>query len=685
MPLQPPNLDDRDYERLKREALLRIPRYAPEWTDFNESDPGIALVDLFAWLTEMMLYRLNQVPERAYLKFLELLKLQPDPPQPARATLIFKPRDGADVQPVPKGAPIAAQPPASSTAQPGNGQPLIFETTAGLDLVRLPLAKLQVFDGGGFTDVTAANDATPADYWPFGWLPQVGNALYLGFGPATPATRQPFFPPVMRLHAFLPLRDQAGQPVTCPDGRVMPAAPATLTWEYRKRGPQRHWQRLNTFQDGSIAFTREGYLQVEGPPEADIEPTVEGVVSEPLYWVRVRISGGTYPAGVAPRLACLAPNAVEAENLTTVRSEPLGASDASPNQVFALRQRPVVAATLVVTVQEDGAEAADTWTQRPDFLASMPDDPHYIVDAPAGRVQFGDGRHGRIPTARALITAEAYRYGGGQAGNVGPGAINAPQTNLVGIDSVTNQRPAVGGRDEQDFEEFRQQAPAKLRAVTRAVSAEDFVALAGQVGGVARATALPLFHPDHPGVEVPGAMTVVVVPDTLDRPPAPSQAQLDAVCNYLNERRLLTTELYVKGPEFFAVRVEARVAANPYAAFGTVEQDVSAAVNAFLDPLAGASRLKPKPPTGPSDGKGGGQAAVGQAAAQHGSDFGQDLFPTHLYSVILGVPDVRDVRYLAVTVNGQPWDLQMRVTIPRDGMVYGVDDHDISVEPYADQ
>ena len=73
MPLQPPNLDDRTYDQLKRQAQLRIPRYTPQWTDFNESDPGMALVDLFAWLTETMLYRLNQVPNRNYIKFLQIL------------------------------------------------------------------------------------------------------------------------------------------------------------------------------------------------------------------------------------------------------------------------------------------------------------------------------------------------------------------------------------------------------------------------------------------------------------------------------------------------------------------------------------------------------------------------------------------------------------------------------------
>ena len=55
----------------RRETL--IPRFCPEWTDHNVSDPGIALIELFAWMTESMLYRLNQVPEKTHITFLDMV------------------------------------------------------------------------------------------------------------------------------------------------------------------------------------------------------------------------------------------------------------------------------------------------------------------------------------------------------------------------------------------------------------------------------------------------------------------------------------------------------------------------------------------------------------------------------------------------------------------------------------
>src|SRR5215470_13510915 len=82
-------LDDRRFEDLVAEAKRRIPGYTPEWTDLNDSDPGMTLVQLFAWLAEMMLWRLNRVPDKNFIKFLGLVGIDLKPAVPARAELTF--------------------------------------------------------------------------------------------------------------------------------------------------------------------------------------------------------------------------------------------------------------------------------------------------------------------------------------------------------------------------------------------------------------------------------------------------------------------------------------------------------------------------------------------------------------------------------------------------------------------
>ena len=87
MPLQLPSIDDRRYQQLVEESLARIPTHTPEWTNFNASDPGVTLIQLFAFLTESLLYRANQIPERNRLKFLQLLGVPLQPASSARGII----------------------------------------------------------------------------------------------------------------------------------------------------------------------------------------------------------------------------------------------------------------------------------------------------------------------------------------------------------------------------------------------------------------------------------------------------------------------------------------------------------------------------------------------------------------------------------------------------------------------
>src|SRR3954452_15633616 len=90
MALQQIVLDDRNFHELVNEARLRIHRTCPEWTEHNVSDPGITLIELFAWMTEMLVYRINRVPDKLHVALLELLGIGLAPPSAATADLRFR-------------------------------------------------------------------------------------------------------------------------------------------------------------------------------------------------------------------------------------------------------------------------------------------------------------------------------------------------------------------------------------------------------------------------------------------------------------------------------------------------------------------------------------------------------------------------------------------------------------------
>ncbi len=87
MPLPSPQLDDLRYDSVVQSLMRRIPVYTPEWTDWNDSDPGITLIQLFAYLAEQVGYRLNQVPEKTYVELLKLLGVQLRSPTAATSRL----------------------------------------------------------------------------------------------------------------------------------------------------------------------------------------------------------------------------------------------------------------------------------------------------------------------------------------------------------------------------------------------------------------------------------------------------------------------------------------------------------------------------------------------------------------------------------------------------------------------
>src|SRR5215210_5781122 len=89
MPLPLPRLDNRTFDQLVEEGRLTLPRLAPGWTDHNYHDPGITLMDLFAWLVETDLYRLDRTSPAAYRAFLRFVGIEPRPAQVAETVVAF--------------------------------------------------------------------------------------------------------------------------------------------------------------------------------------------------------------------------------------------------------------------------------------------------------------------------------------------------------------------------------------------------------------------------------------------------------------------------------------------------------------------------------------------------------------------------------------------------------------------
>ena len=593
MPLQAPVLDDRTFDQILAQAKLLIPRYAPAWTNQSETDPGITLMELFAWMTELLLYRVNQVPELNYIKFLELLGIELQPANPAHAELTFT-LTSSSVQTV-------IVPAGTQAASSGGDQPVIFETDEALIALGAKLKALQSFDGFAFDVVTTANGAAGQWYYPFGPNAREGSALLLGFdSPVAFPSDQ------INLAVYVYTQGLAPMGHNCDlDLSILPVA-STLVWEY---WDGRFWSAISLNKDDSRAFTRSGHIYFEGPGTLITKDTMGNVTDAPLYWIRVRLQTNGYDQ--TPRLSAIQTNTVSSTQARTIRDEIVGGSDGRPDQTFQIANTPVIelatpytltgadgVAVEVTSVQLEVDEGAGflAWQQVDDFFASKATDPHFTLDRTTGEIAFGDGQSGRIPVANpsnpnANIVARYYRFGGGKQGNIGAGSISALQTFVNGVDSVTNLQPTMGGTDEETLASAKLRAPQQLKSKDRAVTAEDFEYIAEQTPGVRirRAKALPLVHPKFPGTPIPGVVTVIVVPDSDAPNPLPGDSTLATVCAELNLHRLLTSEVYVVAPTYHLVLIEASIVVQPNADLSEVKNNVETALTTFFDPLKGGA------------------------------------------------------------------------------------------------
>lgn len=646
---QAPLVDNRQFDDILEEIKTRIARYTPEWVwnDYNDSDPGMTLAQLMAWLSEMMIYRMNQVPDLNYIKFLEMLGIELQAAQPARVDVTF-PVKNTMVDPY-INVPLRAQ--VSAPADDG-GPPVIFETDKALVALTAQLQSVQAFDGFAYTSV---DNSTMQAYAPFGDLAPVDAAFVLGFGYAPAYPTPDAFPVVaFDLMVYAQEGSSSGAMVTCGLPPSASFAPARLQWEAWNGSL---WNRIDALKDSTVALTRSGLLTLRVPANTGIKRDFMGAyendgANPPLFWIRGRLTKAQYEN--PPQLIHVRTNTVSALQAQTVQGEVLGGTDGSRKQTWKFANSPVIAGSAQVQIDE--GPGAASWTVAPDLLDSGPQDDNLALDPTSGTLTAGDGVHGAVPVANpnnpdANVIATEYRYGGGTRGNIAAGKVNALLTPVDGIDTgnVSNAFAAAGGTDEETLDNAKERARRMVRSQCRAVTLADFEYLAKQAGDIARAKALALYNPQFPTIQVPGAVSVIIVPNAKRDPnapfaPAPSDGLMRTVCAYLDQRRLLTTEVYVIAPSYQQIVVAAEITVNDDADTAAVQDAVAQALATYFDPIEGGDD-------------------------KMGWPFGGTIFYSKVYQRIFAVPGVYSIENLTMALDSVSYPECTDVPINANGLL----------------
>lgn len=666
MPLPAPNLDDRRFQDLVDDAKRLVQQRCPEWSDHNVSDPGVTLIETFAFMVDQLFYRLNRVPDLHYIKFLELIGVRQFPPVAARGPVTFwlsAPTPSAVN--VPRGTEVA-------TVRTEVEDAVVFRVEEALAIVpcELLLLRSQTAERAEASRAAAMTDhheavmrarrsveqrlGSPVALPCFADVPAPGDALYVGLSDPVPRCAV-----ALRFECHI-------------EGIGVDPTRPPLRWE---AFDGREWLPCEVERDSTGGLNRDGDVVLH-VPAGHVASVVDGERAGWLRAVVTAVAEGQPPYSASPQInsarAFTIGGTTTVINAELIEREVLGVSAGVPGQRFAFQYGPVLPSEGGPVLETAAGEGWESWTEVENFAESGPEDLHVVADRRSGEVLFGpqvrqpDGsltQYGAVPPKGATIRVPSYAIGGGSRGDVGKGAISVLRATIPFISRVENRAAASGGVDGETLDETKVRGPIVLRTRNRAVTAEDYEHLAREAAPeVARVRCLPAGAdgPDRNGVRV------LIVPaaesDEVGRlrfeQLIPPVGVLERISEYLDARRTLGARVSVEPPHYQGVTAVVRIRARARWDPAEVDREGRRALYTYFHPIVG--------------GPGG-----------TGWPFGRPVRVGELYAVLQGVPGIdylEDTRlFLADPLTGDRGESVTQILLEPNALVFSYE-HVLRVE-----
>jgi len=603
-----PSLDTRAWAQLVDEFRRELPRLDESWNEYNFSDPGIAAMELFAYVTETALFHSGRTTNAMQRSFLRLLSEEQRAPGVASTILaVTRAAAGAPIQ-VPQGAQV--------TSADGT----LFETTEPATATAAEIAGLWAVAENG----TAPERISVAPFLAFGAQPLSDASLLIGLTARLGTKGTPIrlyihgedYPEDATTRSAL-IAEWTAEKARCADDRCAPPRrpepphwtvhySARVVWEYRAAGDR--WLPLDDVVDETRALSLSGPVRFAAPPAAGPDAHAHSA-DDPdpaLFFLRVRLVEGGYDR--APRLQDVQVNAVAVRHAAMRSEVDLGLANGWAGERFYLPETPVVADSVRLRLHRDGLDRFD-WRATPSLDLSGPADSHLALNPVEGWLDSGDGRQG-APVPEGTRVFARFALGGGPSGNLAKGALTTfaetDHNASLGLDvvalnaevAVTQRHEATGGTAGETIADAQARAIRRMETPDKAVTVPDFERLALETPGVplARAWAVPGLHPLLPTVHAAGCVSVVLLPNQTGPAPSPSDALCLEVARYLEPRRLITTELHVIPPCYRHLFVEATLHVAPPALAEDAIAAASCALDALFHPITGGPDGQGWPP-----------------------------------------------------------------------------------------
>jgi hypothetical protein len=616
--LSVPKLDDSSYEKLVWSARGRIPSYTGEWTDLNDHDPGMTVLQTFAWLADTLNYYIDATSEEHRLSYLRLLGLIPE--RKAAQSIIALFGESNEIS-VAKGAKLAAgdtvfEIAESYTAAANRMTALFRETT-----------------GGVFTDLTSFA-GTDGQYAPlFTHEADRDTVVYIGFECALEGEVR-FYADVQTHPARNRFTDDF--------------ALAELGWEYFDG---EDWRRAATVHDGTGGFLKSGFISLVIDGEVK---TVSGHPALPqAYYLRVKLLGGAYDA--TAKIGKIYVNCIRAVQTDTlaqsielefdgkleipidyhIREEDiicvgvedgdgyslwfehtfdkksslcevlegehprqrvvrfnkrkfgkvpakgqkilititdagcyselhLGTASGFAGQRLELDFEDVFELRLALSGEKDGRAHLEIWNHIENLAEAACDARVFALNHEKGEVLFGDGIAGAQPDAGRVVTAVTAKTSLLGEGNVRAEQINRFMDSGLSDLSACNPESAKGGINPKTSAELEAQIEEKIYKTTRAVTTQDYIDIVKATPGlmIDRVNVISAgeYARFYAQAYSPGAVLLAVKPLSEHRPrPVLSEAYRSRIHENIERYRLLTTDVRIIPVKYVRVDVEGHI------------------------------------------------------------------------------------------------------------------------------
>lgn len=604
-------LDDERFSDIVETSRKQIPGLYPEWTDYNYHDPGITMIELFAWMKEMQQFYLDQIGQVHIRKYFSLMGIRPQNRMPAKAEVEL----GLLTDPL-----FLA---AGSRFYAGD---ICFEAIEPRWIGTAEIRKLISISKGPYgrrerreTPVTE----NKMRFLVFGGVPEAGAEFRIGLdGPLPVKERQS-----ISLHLYYETgtrRNPVGE-----HGMIEPLAKLSLAY----LGGQ-GYQEVSGWKDMTHQLLEDGaFTFIIGE---EMKPGEDG-----MYWLRLTLEQSNYDlppvlehigirqirvrqtetlseyydttVGIeksicmVSRLARIGeymlfvnrghgfyqyegkqervvletcarftfPDLVIEENEIVCRllcfeakyynKLQIGVGTGMPNQEYDIAVLGLCAEGLAVMAEtQEGSGCYEIWDRCEDFCASHPSDRHFQFEEESNVLIFGDCEHGMAPEGRILLAAGHTSLGSG--GNVKAQSIVRFDGNSKDV-VVGNQREAAGGRAAEDIRQCSERLACQLHTIKRAVTYGDYEYLAKETPGllIENVRAIPLTKPKRQDKTMQDdTISIVVKPYSREKRPHLSSVYRKNIQHMLEPGRMIGTRINILSPEYTGVTVFAEIKTNGY-------------------------------------------------------------------------------------------------------------------------